>query len=295
MNIDFDKNLQELLSNHTEQPSLDCWDKISSRLDAMQAANAGSAANASQFSQFAGSVIGKIALTAAIAASVAVAAYFIVSDKEESPQILHTQEITTIEQDIVSLPANDTKEEFIENRTEKVCSSDKITQTNCPTTTEAVVENTTEETVNIFPIFSVNQSDLNETTKETSPQPKETTQQQPLSTTKESVAEPTEKTETTAENKEETEEPKQPKIGIPNVITPNGDGINDFFAFINIEQAKDNQLDIFTREGKVVYSKRYYDNSWDGSGLPAGTYYYIFRFVYQGNQFYRKGSISIVR
>jgi gliding motility-associated-like protein len=139
---------------------------------------------------------------------------------------------------------------------------------------------------------------LNLTEKEPIPQTPKTEQSSQTKQTqkeKESLAKQTDNQEDTEENKDEPEEPKPPKIGIPNIFTPNGDGINDFFVIINIEQVENTQLDIFTKEGRVVYSKQSYDNTWDGRGLPDGTYYYIFRFFYEGNQFMRRGSITIKR
>ena len=306
MDTNFDKRIQELLSNHVEQPSLDCWDKISSNLDALQAIHASSAtsANASQFSQFVGSVVGKIAVTATIVAGVAVATYFIVGNHDENSQTVQTQEISTTEQYTDAAPVQYAEEELVENDAKNVFCSDKITQTNSRFSADTTIENgnVAEENINVFsPISTIpaKSSDLNVAAKESSVQPQETEPQQhflPTKKEKEAVTEPTKATTPIVETKEEEpEEFKQPKIGIPNVITPNGDGVNDFFVFINIEQVEDNQLDIYTREGKVVYSKRFYDNSWDGRGLPDGTYFYVFRFTYEGNQFLRKGSISIIR
>jgi gliding motility-associated-like protein len=62
---------------------------------------------------------------------------------------------------------------------------------------------------------------------------------------------------------------------VPNVITPNGDGKNDFFAVRNIHVYPDNTLVIFNRWGKKVYEKEGYNNEWDGGGLKDGTYFYV--------------------
>lgn len=64
-----------------------------------------------------------------------------------------------------------------------------------------------------------------------------------------------------------------------NMITPNGDGVNDVWIVKNILQYPNNELKVFDREGRVVYSKIGYDNTWDGqyngNPLPEDTYYYI--------------------
>ena len=306
MNNDFDKSLQDLLRNHTEQPSLDCWDKISSHLDAVQAIDASSAATAntaSPFSQFVGSVVGKIAITATIATCVGLAVYFAVEENEEPKQTVQQQEMVETVQDAVY-------EEYIaeavaENKRETVLPSDKIVPTNNLTATDTAIEKRIEENTTLFfpMVSSPDNQSLKATDGEFSPQSKEKAQPQKPSQSieKESVSEVVKekekekKQEPVAEEKEAPKEHIPPHIGIPNIFTPNGDGKNDYFVFTNLELIGENQLDIYTRNGKVVYSKHFYDNSWDGRGLPDGTYYYIFRFVYEGNQFMRKGTITIRR
>jgi len=81
------------------------------------------------------------------------------------------------------------------------------------------------------------------------------------------------------------------QVEIPQFISPNGDGKNDVLIIPGIEEFPNNVLRIFNRWGNVVYEKKGYDNSWNGtpnvdkgvnkligSGekLPVGTYFYIF-------------------
>lgn len=60
----------------------------------------------------------------------------------------------------------------------------------------------------------------------------------------------------------------------PNIITPNGDGFNDYFMLIAGDHEEIWQLEIFNRLGKLVYSSTNYKNEWDAEGLPATVYYY---------------------
>jgi gliding motility-associated-like protein len=60
-----------------------------------------------------------------------------------------------------------------------------------------------------------------------------------------------------------------------NVITPNGDGMNEFVTFINLENYENSRLSVFNRWGKSVYSDDNYKNDWDGGNLNDGTYYYV--------------------
>jgi len=64
---------------------------------------------------------------------------------------------------------------------------------------------------------------------------------------------------------------------IPNVYTPNGDGVNDTFEIIGLENFDRASLTILNRWGNEVYRNEQYDNSWAGRGLNSGTYYYILK------------------
>ena len=59
---------------------------------------------------------------------------------------------------------------------------------------------------------------------------------------------------------------------IPNVFTPNGDGINDFFFIRNLPA--ESQLIISNRWGNQVYSSKSYQNDWTGGDIADGIYYY---------------------
>jgi len=63
-------------------------------------------------------------------------------------------------------------------------------------------------------------------------------------------------------------------IFIPNAFTPNGDGQNDRFIILGLERYPGSSLIIFNRWGNVVYRSSDYRNTWDGSQLNEGTYYY---------------------
>ncbi|MEA2042882.1 MAG: gliding motility-associated C-terminal domain-containing protein [Bacteroidota bacterium] len=63
-------------------------------------------------------------------------------------------------------------------------------------------------------------------------------------------------------------------IYIPNIITPNNDGINDFFSIKGIENGPW-QLSIFSRWGNRVYYSENYCNDWSAEGRDEGVYFYI--------------------
>ncbi len=82
-------------------------------------------------------------------------------------------------------------------------------------------------------------------------------------------------------------------LEIPNLITPNGDGYNDNWIIETIYSYPGNYVEIYNRNGALLFSQTNYENNWNGDGLPATTYYYVIEFNNGGNKQY--GSVSIVR
>lgn len=65
-------------------------------------------------------------------------------------------------------------------------------------------------------------------------------------------------------------------LNIPEGITPNGDGTNDFLIIDGLtENYPDHKLSIYNRWGQLVFDAQPYQNTFDGNDMPAGTYYYI--------------------
>jgi gliding motility-associated-like protein len=69
---------------------------------------------------------------------------------------------------------------------------------------------------------------------------------------------------------------------LPQIITPNGDGLNDVLKIPGILRLQPNHITIINRWGAVVYDAENYQNTWGGTGdsgeLPDGTYYYVVDF-----------------
>ena len=113
------------------------------------------------------------------------------------------------------------------------------------------------------------------------------------------------------------------KLKIPNVFTPNGDGVNDYFI-ISLDNGggggnsggdakgtrdegleyenydplsryyESSELTIFNRWGRVVYHSKDYQNNWDGGGLSDGTYFYVLKCHGLKQDATYQGSIMIV-
>jgi gliding motility-associated-like protein len=77
-------------------------------------------------------------------------------------------------------------------------------------------------------------------------------------------------------------QPEPPTITIPNVMTPNGDGRNDFFVIRNLLQYDYRPLVIKNRWGRTVYESDQYNNDWNGRGVPDGVYYGIVQIIVNG-------------
>ena len=83
---------------------------------------------------------------------------------------------------------------------------------------------------------------------------------------------------------------------IANVFSPNGDGVNDTWEVLNIQNYPDNDLVIINRWGNEVYRRKSYRNQWNGGELSAGTYYYVLKMkVCDGSYKTYKGYVMIMR
>jgi gliding motility-associated-like protein/uncharacterized repeat protein (TIGR01451 family) len=83
---------------------------------------------------------------------------------------------------------------------------------------------------------------------------------------------------------------------ISNVVTPNGDGKNDYFIVRGIkEKYRNSALYIYNRWGNEVYQSKDYQNTWGASGLSEGTYYYVLDLNDNGTIKKYKGWVMIIR
>jgi gliding motility-associated-like protein len=70
------------------------------------------------------------------------------------------------------------------------------------------------------------------------------------------------------------------EVNIPQLLSPNGDGKNDYLVIKNIDLYPNHRVQIYNRWGNVVFDKQGYGNDWQGTNemgngglLPIGTYF----------------------
>ena len=78
-------------------------------------------------------------------------------------------------------------------------------------------------------------------------------------------------------------------IKFPNIFSPNGDGYNERFLPVEIEQVANLEIEIYSRWGNLIYRttdlEDFITNGWDGnvqdngSPAPDGVYYYVCRYT----------------
>ncbi len=83
------------------------------------------------------------------------------------------------------------------------------------------------------------------------------------------------------------------EIIIPNIFTPNNDGVNEFFKIKGIETLKW-ELYIYNRLGDLVFYSEDYKNNWNGDKNPDGVYYYVLQ-NFANKNFIFKGFVRIYR
>ncbi len=89
------------------------------------------------------------------------------------------------------------------------------------------------------------------------------------------------------------------ELVIPNVFTPNEDGINDYFVINPINSLSNYRISIYTRTGIKVFESHQINNSWDGrsKGQPSypGVYYYVISYQIGSGPVDVKGFLHLIR
>ncbi len=84
---------------------------------------------------------------------------------------------------------------------------------------------------------------------------------------------------------------------VPNLFSPNRDGINDTWKIDFLNLYPTHKVEIFNRYGQILFTTANYSQAWDGTlngkDLPVGTYYYIIELG--GTRQAKKGYVTIIR
>ncbi len=88
-------------------------------------------------------------------------------------------------------------------------------------------------------------------------------------------------------------------ITIPNVFSPNGDGINDFFT-IPYTGNGEYKFEVYNRWGQILFMSKSDRIIWDGNTISGekvspGTYYYIVEITNGNKEIKNNGSFTLVR
>lgn len=286
--MDIEELFKQQLENDTEEVSPELWQRLEARMDASSAANAQSSANSANSVTKVGkgiSTLGKSLIGIASAAGLFAGGYLILSYDQTPQQLAQTPaETITILMQEESAAFCDNHAPLTEEQSSKATllaadtliaqASDEPAQA---TITELVVQAPAAAQALAAPESKPAQSEA----KKSEEKPK--------------VEQPAQ----TAEITKAATKPSEPlpaiKIRIPNVITPNNDGVNDFFAIHNLEDYPDNELIIFDRNNKVIFNARGYQNDWDAQGIPQGVYFYNLAIKQGSNCKIFKGSINVIR
>lgn len=91
-----------------------------------------------------------------------------------------------------------------------------------------------------------------------------------------------------------------PKIGMPNAFSPNGDGLNDVFKLQNLNFEKLQSFQIYNRYGQLVFETQNPNIGWDGTikDVPAAAdvYYYFIQYALpDGTRKFFRGDVTLIR
>lgn len=286
--MDIEELFKQQLENDTEEVSPELWQRLEARMDASSAANAQSSANSANSVAKVGkgiSTLGKSLIGIASAAGLFAGGYLILSYDQTPQQLAQTPaETTTILMQEEPTALCDNHAPLTDEQSSKATSlsadtliaqaSDEPAQA---TITEPVVQAPAAAQALAAPESKPAQSEA----KKNEEKPK--------------VEQPAQTAEITKAATKPIETLPAIKIRIPNVITPNNDGVNDFFAIHNLEDYPDNELIIFDRNNKVIFNVRGYQNDWDAQGIPQGVYFYNLAIKQGSNCKIFKGSINVIR
>lgn len=313
-----DEEIKRLLENVEVTPSAHCWEAIEGNLAAAAGA-AGAAATATKVAGHALSTAAKVIIGAISTAAIATTAVILAltgvfsPDKTEATkkpvvvsEVTHTPETVPMVEETVPSAQPAVTAEPVTAPSEvrpSVASVDEspvevTTGTTAPSEpAPKVAENkaAVAPAPNPAPQAAASSTSAKATTAPSVPKPSSkpsVTTEQPQPSTVTDLSDPV-LDDADVLNSLDLSQPVA--LVIPNVITPNGDGANDFFIIQGIEQCDRNRLIIRNSNGTIVFQTVNYQNNWGAPNLAAGTYFYQFVYSIHGIEETRAGTLTIMR
>ena len=274
------KDIKEILDNYNERPSEDVWSRLESRLDAEMPVRR----SRNTVWKWAAIAVGIIAIGGGVA--------FGILRQSHHNEDLAATEIT--EQTVETQP----QEAVVE--TQNVASSQTVTSSQ--EEESAVVVETRQGTS-----LQEKSPTVAETRQTSSSQPeipaKSATKEAPKTNVRQEVLPPnsTLAKQLAADpvlrtlSDENVDWTPPAHLSIPNLFTPNGDGVNDKFVIEGLENYTSPRLVVRDKNNRIVYQSGSYQNSWDGGNCPDGGYNYEFTFLYNGIENQATGKVRIIR
>lgn len=316
------KELKDILNQMDAQPSADCWNKLSQRLDVAMPTQ-GHTANASQpgtsvaakgISALSTSakVVTAVLSTAAVAGIITIATLTHQSDKSDTVSPTTTKSVeqtnltlegsedlssTTVDTATPQTEKSSAPDLLINNDIEVIAYSNDILQVEAPASytpasksidIKEATATTIAPKVTPTPAVSTTQQNATNTVALSTPTAKST-----KSKNRRIIQEEDPVIQNMDQESIDWNEPV--KLEIPNVFTPNGDGYNDYFVIKGIENCGKRQLIVRNRAGHIVYRNNNYENTWDGSDCPNGVYTYQFFYSSNGIDQVMSGSVTVLR
>lgn len=306
-----DIEIKRILEKMESTPSAHCWERIESMLPPIAGSATPPSGTGKSLIHLATPAAKMITTAIAVVATTAVVSLVVFAiNKRDTPttpapeqptttaatttpdDTLHTENTLTLPypEEIAVVPATPTSTPNKPTSTTTIAtlptkSTIKDTTAKNPSPEEVTTINHTPTTTNVTPSEKANEREHEPTTHKT-----------PAST-----APPTRQIETpqdpiiSEEQAHALTNTPPIKLTIPNVFTPNGDGVNDHFTIVGIEACEEHRLIIRNRNGQVVFQSTSYQNDWDGYNLPEGTYVYQFAYKIYGIEEVRSGYITLLR
>lgn len=308
-------NIRDIVEEVRETPSPRCWDSIASQLPAAGAAAGASAATMGKTA----AVATKSALSAGKIAAI------IGSAAAVTAGVITTVVVTTTEP-ATTTPATNDNSMAILTDTAAIDADTLILEEPIATTENVNIaqniqkpsENTIPSHHNITPKTTNNNLTATTITNPIVPTPASVNNSMPtaqnIAPTTHPVSSPSNTTHSSPQATPKTQTPPQTtdndkndddladlgfakpiKIEIPNIFTPNGDGVNDLFVINGIENCEKSTLIVKDHTGRTVLQSQHYENNWDGNNLPDGTYFYQFAYTINNINEVRRGQLMIRR